>query len=406
LRQEEAAGDVVQNTFMKAWDALQKKKIPGNVKAWLYAVARNNAIDEIRHRKRTVQISETTERGSPAALAVAEASEVADPEILLQSKELVDLVWESAAGLTAAEYALLDLHLRRGFNAEELAASLRLSKGAVYTKLSRLKDSLEESVLSNLLMRQGRRHCSELNELLGRLQASRLTPAVRKAIRDHLRECPRCQESKRRYLSPAELFSALVIVPAPPGMQESIWKKVSAHIESAPPPGGATQFQARSLDPRPRFQLRLQPDLHVVAQRVGHWTALLALLRRALEAGLIQARDSPAHLEVHCRDLPSSAHLFEGGNGRDIQTLGRRPRLVERIRQRHGVTARVRGGDQLLRAGHAVGTLRPRRPRDRQLPERTASNAYDSPSALREASFPSNFSSSLCARHTSTSLRA
>lgn len=244
VRQEDAAADVVQNSFMKAWDALRKKNIPGNVKAWLYAVARNNAIDEIRQRKRMVQISETVEGGSPAALAMADPSKVVDPEMVLQSKELVDLVWESAAGLSPNEYALLDLHLRRGFNADELAASLHLRKGAVYTKLSRLKDSLEESVTSTLLLHRGRRNCAELDGLLDRFGPTRLTLEVRKVIRNHLKDCARCQESKRRYLSPVEMFSALVIVPAPAGMKESIWKNVSAHTLSSP----ATSVPSRGMD--------------------------------------------------------------------------------------------------------------------------------------------------------------
>ena len=247
LRQDDAAADVVQNTFVKAWDALRKKNIPGNVKAWLYAVARNNAIDEIRHRKRLVQVNETAEGGSPAALAMADPSKVADPEILVQSKELVDLVWESSAGLSPNEYALLDLHLRRGFNADELAASLHLRKGAVYTKLSRLKDSLEESVTSTLLLRHGRRNCSELDGLLNRFDPTRLTPEVRKVVRNHLKDCPRCQESKRRYLSPVEMFSALVIVPAPAGIKESIWKNVSAHTLSSPPPSRPSRGMDRPL---------------------------------------------------------------------------------------------------------------------------------------------------------------
>ena len=37
---------------------------------------------------------------------------------------LAELVWTSAAGLRAEEYALLDMHVRRGLSADELADSL------------------------------------------------------------------------------------------------------------------------------------------------------------------------------------------------------------------------------------------------------------------------------------------
>ena len=52
LRDRDATTDVVQTTFVKAWTALRSPKGVENVKAWLYAVARNLAIDELRRRQR------------------------------------------------------------------------------------------------------------------------------------------------------------------------------------------------------------------------------------------------------------------------------------------------------------------------------------------------------------------
>ena len=52
LRDPDAAADVVQATFTRAWPALQDGPRPAHVKAWLFGIARNLSIDELRRRRR------------------------------------------------------------------------------------------------------------------------------------------------------------------------------------------------------------------------------------------------------------------------------------------------------------------------------------------------------------------
>ena len=234
-RDRDDATDVVQATFIKAWQQLGQGKRPRNIKAWLYTVARNASIDELRHRQRHVphNAAGTGDRAS-AEFAIIDYSRFSDPQTALLDKETAELVWRSAAALNPKEYSLLDLHVRQGLSADELAESLGLSKGAVYTKLSRLRGSLEEAVVSNLLMRRGRRDCAALDTLMTELQATELTRKVRWTIRDHLKDCPRCQESKRSYASPAAVLGALIPVSAPLGARDFIWLRISNQLSSGP----------------------------------------------------------------------------------------------------------------------------------------------------------------------------
>src|SRR5947209_3095927 len=119
VRDREAASDVVQTTFVKAWAALQAPKGVENVKAWLYAVARNLAIDEIRRRQRIA--SPRSDEDEDPIYTIMDESRLADPSIAVHDQELVDLVWESASALSESEYSLLDLHLRQGLDADELS---------------------------------------------------------------------------------------------------------------------------------------------------------------------------------------------------------------------------------------------------------------------------------------------
>ncbi|KKK73886.1 hypothetical protein LCGC14_2889310, partial [marine sediment metagenome] len=218
------AEDVVQSAFANAWRNLQKRKVTGNIKAWLYTIARNEAINQLRHRRRVVaggQGLDEMRRALP--YTDIDTSKLPDPEAVLKDKELVDLVWESAAALSLKEYSLLDMHLRKGLSADEIAASLGVRRGNVYTMLSRLRDSLEQSVAVAVLMRRGRGDCPQLDALFSEQSTSGLNREVRRSIQGHLQECSVCQESKRRYVAPAEIFSGLAMIPVPEESRAALW---------------------------------------------------------------------------------------------------------------------------------------------------------------------------------------
>jgi RNA polymerase sigma factor (sigma-70 family) len=230
VRDADLAADIVQGTFVKAWDAAVQQKEVENVKAWLYTIAHNLAIDELRLRKRFVEPRDEARDEEGFPFAIPDTSRLSDPENVVRDQELVSLVWDSAAALNPQEYALLDLHLRRGMDADELGEHLGLAKGAVYTRLSRLRDSLEEAVTTTLLMRRGRRDCEQLDALLAELRATEATQPVRRAIKAHLNECERCQESKRRFVSPAQIFAGISLVPVSLELMEDVWARIAAEV--------------------------------------------------------------------------------------------------------------------------------------------------------------------------------
>jgi hypothetical protein len=128
------------------------------------------------------------------AFARIDSDRSTDPEAIIEDKEVVDLVWSSAAALSPREYSLLDLHLRRGLSTDDLSQTLGVPKSNVYTQISRLKDSLEESVTVSLLMRRGRNDCPELNTLASAAGAG-LTRDFRQVVTRHLRTCERSQRA-------------------------------------------------------------------------------------------------------------------------------------------------------------------------------------------------------------------
>jgi RNA polymerase sigma factor (sigma-70 family) len=223
VRDRDVAADVMQNTFAKAWSVFHERGSAEHVKAWLYTVARNCAIDELRHRRRFVGSAPDREGFDFTKI---DADRLSEPSAVLFDRELIELVWEAAAALSAEEYSLLDLHVRRDLSPDELADHLGLSRTAVHTRVARLGDSFDEAVTISLLATRGRRSCAQLDAVLSELGAERATQEVRKAVRRHLRGCEQCQESERRFVSPSEILGSFAPLPATLGLREKIERDI------------------------------------------------------------------------------------------------------------------------------------------------------------------------------------
>jgi RNA polymerase sigma factor (sigma-70 family) len=232
VRDRDLAGEIVQSTFTKAWDELRAGHELRHPKAWLYAVARNRALDETRRRRVLTD--------DPPIYSQVDPSRLSDPQAVAEDNELVELVWDSAGALNPDEYALLDLHVRHGFGAADLADALHLERGAVYTRLSRLRSSLEESVASTLLVRRGSEDCAGLAAIVAEHGGGEaLTPELRRAVRAHVKECEICSDARRRIVNPVALFGALVPVVPLAGMREGILPAILPGGAASAAGGGA-----------------------------------------------------------------------------------------------------------------------------------------------------------------------
>lgn len=234
VRTTDGAADVVQHTFARGWERFREGAVPDNVKAWMYVVARNAAIDEVRRGRRAVPVPEAAGEGEPPSplerLEAGPGPDV-DPEAAARARELVQLVWEAADGLGDEQRSLLYLHVRQELSADELADHLGVNKGALYTRLSRLRDSFEEALVALILLRHGRRDCPELDAMLTEMRAAGPSPEVRTAIRAHLEDCPRCQERKRGLVAASEILSTVPPIAAPAALRDRVWRNVTATAE-------------------------------------------------------------------------------------------------------------------------------------------------------------------------------
>jgi RNA polymerase sigma factor (sigma-70 family) len=231
VRDSDVAADVVQGTFTRAWETLRANEPPRRFKAWLYTVARNRAIDQIRDRRRTVSLIDgerDDEDGRPVTpqAALIDADRLGNPVDAVRDAEVAELVWAAASSLTPDEYSLLDMHLRQQLTPEEMAETLEIRSGTLYTRLSRLRDSVEESLAAELLKRRGRDDCPDLDALIAELEDGALDRAARRRILRHANNCDICSENRRRFVTAAELLPALAPIPATAGLKSDVWNQL------------------------------------------------------------------------------------------------------------------------------------------------------------------------------------
>jgi RNA polymerase sigma-70 factor (ECF subfamily) len=126
----EAARDATQAAWAIAWRRIGSLRDPGQVRAWLVAIAANEARQAIRRSRRSGPVLDIS-----AALDQRGAGDPAD------SIATVDLA-RALRGLAPDDRALLALRFAAGLDSGEIASQLGISASGVRSRLARLLDRL------------------------------------------------------------------------------------------------------------------------------------------------------------------------------------------------------------------------------------------------------------------------
>jgi RNA polymerase sigma factor (sigma-70 family) len=233
VRDRDEAADIAQETFLKAMNALGGLKQGASFRSWLFSIARNTALNRLERRARTRPLAATGDDGEPIAFDVVDPARFASPQEVAEAAAAARLVWEAAAGLDPRQLSLLDLHLRQGLDAEEIAGVLGITRNNAYVLLHRLKKAVESAISAYVLWKQAGERCPGLAGLLAPAAAAGgMTPEVRKAIDRHVERCDDCRERRKR-LAPLAIFGGLAPVAAPPGARAAGLEQL---LRNPPPP--------------------------------------------------------------------------------------------------------------------------------------------------------------------------
>jgi len=179
LRSSSDAEDVVQDALVAAHAALIAGEPVRELRAWLYRLARNRAIDEIRRaRSRNVELTEDhtdTDR--------------TDPAMIFSRKEAVRRMFEDLAELPDAQRTALMRHELDGAPTDAIATELGVSREATQMLIARARGGLVRA-------RDARdADCHDIRADL--VLAGALGKRTSALARGHLEDCAPCRRYRR-----------------------------------------------------------------------------------------------------------------------------------------------------------------------------------------------------------------
>ena len=132
INNQEDALDLTQEIFLKVYQKIGKYDFKSAFSTWLYRLAVNVCIDELRKRKK-MNFVELTE------IQIDKRT----PESQLLSKEEEELVWKALNSLKEKERAILVLRDMEGLSYDEISSILDCSMGRVKSRIHEAREKLK-----------------------------------------------------------------------------------------------------------------------------------------------------------------------------------------------------------------------------------------------------------------------
>jgi RNA polymerase sigma factor (sigma-70 family) len=194
------AEDAVQHTFLAAYNDLISSDKPIQLRAWLFAIARNRCYTLLRARREqpAAELSEVVTEG--LAAQVQRRQDLRD--LVLDMRRLPD---EQRSALVLAELDAL--------SHAEIGAAL----GVPREKVKALVFQARESLVASRAARE-----TDCRDIRAELASQRGGALRRGNLRRHLRECPGCRDFRREV--ERDRRRVLVLVPMLPALKSGIMK--------------------------------------------------------------------------------------------------------------------------------------------------------------------------------------
>ncbi len=174
------AEDAMQDVFVRAFRSLRATNRPILLRAWLYRIAHNRCIDELRR-----PIAVPTELDGETPRAAAALTNTQDPSVVAERSEILARLVDDVRTLPAPQRSVLLMRELQGMSYQELADALGVSIPAVKSLLLRARTGLVDLRLAR------ETPCPDIHTDL----VTSVDRGVRMnaRARRHLRECSGCR---------------------------------------------------------------------------------------------------------------------------------------------------------------------------------------------------------------------
>ena len=138
------AEDITQEVFIKAYKNIYKCEGKQSIKTWIYTIAYNTCIDEVRKRKGKNNISLDMDlEGEEDNFSLEIASNEPTPENVLIQKEGLLEIEQAINSLNEINKSLVFLRDIKGFSYNEISEIMGLNIGTVKSRLNRARNTLK-----------------------------------------------------------------------------------------------------------------------------------------------------------------------------------------------------------------------------------------------------------------------
>lgn len=138
------AEDLVQDTFVKAYNNIDRYRNSWAFSTWLFTIARRLAASHYRKLKR-------------GSCCMQQSPAVAEPDDSLQERETQDALWAAARRLSANQYQALHLRYCEGFSTKDIAHIMGKTTVNVKVLLYRARNRLAADLDGAAVVERGAR---------------------------------------------------------------------------------------------------------------------------------------------------------------------------------------------------------------------------------------------------------
>jgi RNA polymerase sigma-70 factor (ECF subfamily) len=142
----EDAEDLAQETFIRVYTHLRTFRGGSGLKTWIFRIATNLALDQMRRRRRRPVMKPLESSGTVRMLGAY----MQGPDAGLARRERADAVGHALNGLPHQQRAALLLKVMEGMNYEEIAGVLGTTAGSVKSSIHLARRKMM-NVVGNLL---------------------------------------------------------------------------------------------------------------------------------------------------------------------------------------------------------------------------------------------------------------
>lgn len=144
---EDTVMDLLQDTFLKSIDNLQKLGDPSKYNAWIKVIARNTALDYLKRKKPDLFSSYSDEDGTDTFLDPADPDTGHIPDIAMDDQETKRMLQEILEALPERQKITVSMYYYLEMSIKDIARTLGIPEATVKTRLHNGRETIKNKVL-------------------------------------------------------------------------------------------------------------------------------------------------------------------------------------------------------------------------------------------------------------------